>query len=366
MGRQRWDPGSLWAIEGLLWIDHQHLCVFGNRWKQKEVSAGQNISDLVRDLRNQGKFWGLRIIGSSICQVKDIQGMILVLFKTTSTMITYEFGEILHRYIYMGFRKALKFHQFYFGDELQNLTDVDLEENYKLQEVLEEIKEEDKDIEDAAGKEVNVDVAEKKKGAHKVLFKQSVAAGGTTKKRLVQAFIPPRKRPSTKTTVVSQGEGSKHQEDRVPQTQIQFFQSLMFMVLQVTEEELSEQMEGSGCFVFSFLISSLRSFIYFIFVISWLHGLILLSAGSLNKILIWNKYGHFGFWYYYVLVLTFGCSLQFLVIRQWNKKLLLGFLVWVCCKYDLHKYWPQFFCSYSCVCYFLDRNEDRWCNLAMF
>ncbi|CAN6889798.1 unnamed protein product, partial [Brassica oleracea] len=181
--------------------------------------------------------------------------MILVLFKTTSTMITYEFGEILHRYIYMGFRKALKFHQFYFGDELQNLTDVDLEENYKLQEVLEEIKEEDKDIEDAAGKEVNVDVAEKKKGAHKVLFKQSVAAGGTTKKR-------------------------------VPQTQIQFFQSLMFMVLQVTEEELSEQMEGSGCFVFSFLISSLRSFIYFIFVISWLHGLILLSAGSLNKILI--------------------------------------------------------------------------------
>ncbi|KAF2560084.1 hypothetical protein F2Q68_00015802 [Brassica cretica] len=151
MGRQRWDPGSLWAIEGLLWIDHQHLCVFGNRWKQKEVSAGQNISDL-------------------------------------------------------------------------NLTDVDLEENYKLQEVLEEIKEEDKDIEDAAGKEVNVGVAEKKKGAHKVLFKQSVAAGGTTKKRLVQAFIPPRKRPSTKTTVV-------------------------------TEEELSEQMEGSGCFVFSFLIS---------------------------------------------------------------------------------------------------------------
>ncbi|KAL0815375.1 hypothetical protein Bca101_071819 [Brassica carinata] len=154
MGRQRWDPGSLWAIEGLLWIDHQHLCVFGNRWKQKEVSAGQNISDLVRDLRNQGKFWGLRIIGSSICQVKDIQGMILVLFKTTSTMITYEFGEILHRYIYMGFRKALKFHQFYFGDELQNLTDVDLEENYKLQEVLEEIKEEDKDIDDAAGKEM--------------------------------------------------------------------------------------------------------------------------------------------------------------------------------------------------------------------
>ncbi|KAF3538918.1 hypothetical protein F2Q69_00023790 [Brassica cretica] len=66
MGRQRWDPGSLWAIEGLQWIDHQHQCVFGKRWKQKEVSAGQNLSDLVRDLRNQGKFWGLRIIGSFI------------------------------------------------------------------------------------------------------------------------------------------------------------------------------------------------------------------------------------------------------------------------------------------------------------
>ncbi|CAN7091071.1 unnamed protein product [Brassica rapa subsp. narinosa] len=90
MGRQRWDPGSLWAIEGLQWIDHQHQCVFGNRWKQKEVSAGQYLSDLVRDLRNQGKFWGLRIIGSFI---------------------------------------SLKFHQFYFGDEFQNLTAVKLEEN---------------------------------------------------------------------------------------------------------------------------------------------------------------------------------------------------------------------------------------------
>ena len=53
----------------------------------------------------------------------------------------------------------MKFHQFYFGDEFQNLE-------------LEEIKEED-----AEGKEVNVGVAEKKKGAHTVLFKQSVAAG---------------------------------------------------------------------------------------------------------------------------------------------------------------------------------------------
>ncbi|KAF3538919.1 hypothetical protein F2Q69_00023791 [Brassica cretica] len=123
-------------------------------------------------------------------------------------MITNEFGEILHRYIYMGFRKALKFHQFYFGDEFQNLE-------------LEEIKEEDKNIEDAEGKEVNVGVAEKKKGAHTV-----------------------------------------------------------------TEEELSEQMEGSGCFVFSFLISSLRSFSYFILVISWLHGLILLPPRSLYTILI--------------------------------------------------------------------------------
>ncbi|CAN6893832.1 unnamed protein product, partial [Brassica oleracea] len=109
MGRQRWDPGSLWAIEGLQWIDHQHQCVFGNRWKQKEVSAGQNLSDLARDLRNQGKFWGLRII------VK------------------------------------LRIFRFYFGDEFQNLE-------------LEEIKEED-----AEGKEVNVGVAEKKKGAHTVL-----------------------------------------------------------------------------------------------------------------------------------------------------------------------------------------------------
>ncbi|CAN6893830.1 unnamed protein product [Brassica oleracea] len=76
----------------------------------------------------------------------------------------------------------------------------------------------------------------------------------------------------------------------------------MFMELQVTEEELSEQMEGSGCFVFSFLISSLRSFSYFILVISWLHGLILLPPRSLYTISIWNKNGFFGFWYYYVLV----------------------------------------------------------------
>ncbi|CAG7862763.1 unnamed protein product, partial [Brassica rapa] len=176
--------------------------------------------------------------------------MIFVLFKTKSTMITNEFGEILHRYIYMGFRKALKFHQFYFGDEFQNLTAVKLEENDKLQKVLEEIKEEDKDIEDAEGKEVNVGLA---------------------------------------------GIGSL-------KPQIQFFQSLMFMELQVTEEELSEQTEGSGCFVFSFLISSLRSFSYFILVISWLHGLIFLPLRSLYTILIWNKNGFFGFWYYYVLV----------------------------------------------------------------
>ncbi|CAN7002124.1 unnamed protein product [Brassica oleracea var. botrytis] len=149
--------------------------------------------------------------------------MIFVLFKTKSTMITNEFGEILHRYIYMGFRKALKFHQFYFGDEFQNLE-------------LEEIKEEDKNIEDAEGKEVNVG---------------SVVTG-------IGSLKP----------------------------QIQSCQSLMFMELQVTEEELSEQMEGSGCFVFSFLISSSRSFSYFILVISWLHGLILLPPRSLYTILI--------------------------------------------------------------------------------
>ncbi|KAG2243024.1 hypothetical protein Bca52824_095134 [Brassica carinata] len=114
-----------------------------------------------KSFRSRKRFEKSReVLGSKdYCQIKDIQGMIFVLFKTKSKMITNEFGEILHRYIYMGFRKALKFHQFYFGDEFQNLE-------------LEEIKEED-----AEGKEVNVGVAEKKKGAHTVLFKQSVAAG---------------------------------------------------------------------------------------------------------------------------------------------------------------------------------------------
>lgn len=80
----------------------------------------------------------------------------------------------------------------------------------------------------------------------------------------------------------------------------------MFMELQVIEEELSEQIEGFGCFVFSFLISLLRSFSYFIFVILWFYGLIFLFLRFFYMILIWNKNGFFGFWYYYVLVFKFN------------------------------------------------------------
>lgn len=59
-----------------------------------------------------------------------------------------------------------------------------------------------------AGEEV-----EKAKGAKKKLFKNVQAVGGTTKKRLVQNLLSPRKRAHAK-NMSKQGEGAKQMEEQ--------------------------------------------------------------------------------------------------------------------------------------------------------
>lgn len=79
-------------------------------------------------------------------------------------------------------------------DDLQNLTDGELEENNdQLQEALGDLKEAVIPDEDTEGKDQAIGEMGKKKGARKGLFKSISVAGGSTKARMVQNLMATRK-----------------------------------------------------------------------------------------------------------------------------------------------------------------------------
>ncbi|KAF3541351.1 hypothetical protein F2Q69_00024247 [Brassica cretica] len=103
------------------------------------------------------------------------------------------------------------------GEEnFQNLTDGEVEEsNDQVDEVLGDIKEDDIKVGGMDEKDTAVGEEDKKKGAHRGLRKPSLVAGGSTKARMVQAYISNRKRTSTK-PANRHGEGSKQQDEKGP------------------------------------------------------------------------------------------------------------------------------------------------------
>ena len=101
------------------------------------------------------------------------------------------------------------------GEEnFQNLTDGEVEEsNDQIDDTLGDIKEDDITVGGMEEKEAAAGEEDKKKGARRGLIKPSLVAGGSTKARMVQAYISNRKRTSTK-PVNRNGEGSKQQEEQ--------------------------------------------------------------------------------------------------------------------------------------------------------
>ncbi|KAF3602550.1 hypothetical protein F2Q69_00038046 [Brassica cretica] len=101
------------------------------------------------------------------------------------------------------------------GEEnFQNLTDGEVEEsNDQIDDTLGDIKEDDIKVGGTEEKETAVGEEDKKKGARRGLLKPSFVAGGSTKARMVQAYISNRKRTSTK-PVNRNGEGSKQEEEK--------------------------------------------------------------------------------------------------------------------------------------------------------
>ncbi|CAN7056527.1 unnamed protein product [Brassica oleracea var. botrytis] len=101
------------------------------------------------------------------------------------------------------------------GEEnFQNLTDGEVEEsNDQIDDTLGDIKEDDIKVGGTEEKEAAAGEEDKKKGARRGLLKPSLVAGGSTKARMVQAYISNRKRTSTK-PVNRNGEGSKQQEEK--------------------------------------------------------------------------------------------------------------------------------------------------------
>ncbi|KAF8117969.1 hypothetical protein N665_0007s0018 [Sinapis alba] len=98
-------------------------------------------------------------------------------------------------------------------DDFPNLIDGELEDTEKLQDRCDEIAVESKVSENEEGSGLVIGERENKMGAHKKLFMSD--AGGATKKRLVQALISPRKRPTTK-QVNCQGGGAKQTDEKGP------------------------------------------------------------------------------------------------------------------------------------------------------
>ena len=103
------------------------------------------------------------------------------------------------------------------GEEnFQNLTDGEVEEsNDQIDDTLGDIKEDDIKVCGTEEKEAAAGEEDKKKGARRGLLKPSLVAGGSTKARMVQAYISNRKRTSTK-PANRHGEGSKQQDEKGP------------------------------------------------------------------------------------------------------------------------------------------------------
>ncbi|CAH8354624.1 unnamed protein product [Eruca vesicaria subsp. sativa] len=99
-------------------------------------------------------------------------------------------------------------------DEIQNLTDGDVEETDILQDEFIVEPDDITQAEETGVKSVTIGEEDKKKGARKVLFRQWVMVG-TSRKKFVQAVLSPCKRTNAKTGT-SQGDGTKQVEAKGP------------------------------------------------------------------------------------------------------------------------------------------------------
>ncbi|KAL0671080.1 hypothetical protein Bca4012_033784 [Brassica carinata] len=103
-------------------------------------------------------------------------------------------------------------------DEFQALTDGEVEETNKLDEVTRGGAEGEEEIGGNGGTYDQMGEEARKKGARKVLFKKPPGISvGTSKMRLVQAVLSPRKTGVSKSTKrQGGGEGAKHTEEKGP------------------------------------------------------------------------------------------------------------------------------------------------------
>lgn len=98
-------------------------------------------------------------------------------------------------------------------DEFHSLSDEEIEDDVKFQEDGVVNVEEEKQSDDAEAKTLVAGDTVMKQGARKWLFKPSTITGGSTKMRMYQALISPRKRTVAKTGTL-QGDNSKQVEDK--------------------------------------------------------------------------------------------------------------------------------------------------------
>ena len=98
-------------------------------------------------------------------------------------------------------------------DEFHSLSDQEIEDDVKFQEDGVVNVEEEKQSDDAEAKTLVAGDTVMKQGARKWLFKPSTITGGSTKMRMYQALISPRKRTVAKTGTL-QGDNSKQVEDK--------------------------------------------------------------------------------------------------------------------------------------------------------
>ncbi|RID75875.1 hypothetical protein BRARA_B02891 [Brassica rapa] len=101
-------------------------------------------------------------------------------------------------------------------DDFQALTDGEVEETDKLDKIMQDGAGGEEELGETGEQDNQVGEEEKKKGPRKVLFKKpSGITVGTSKMRLVQAVLSPRKTGASKSTKrQGGGEGAKHQEEK--------------------------------------------------------------------------------------------------------------------------------------------------------
>lgn len=192
-------------------------------------------------------------------------------------------------------------------DDFHTLSDEEIEEDVRMQDVVADDLDEKKHMEDAEGREQVTGEVEKRQGTRRKVLKPSLATGASNKMKLAQLVAS--KRTVAKAGIVMEITPNRWRK-RVHKSQSTILQNTRKIhESSCFNGEVTWVFTGS-CFFFTVSISSLSTFICFIFGFMLVYVWLLLSWSlkwSFYKFSLWNKIVLLDWWCWCNLIFQGVC-----------------------------------------------------------